>query len=290
VPASRQRLIFRGKVLTDDKDLKFYGIADGMAVHLIVRDANAPAPAAAPAAGAAAAADDPNRPPRPQNEPERLIDGGADDFGMGMGMGAPHVHAAPIDLNQIVSGMLQGLGLGGGAMPMPMPGAAAAPAAGAAAPNANANAGGGGGGVGGPNGPLLPGVIPPNCDDVRSLFNAAANSYQSASGLSPGTSLPHHCTGPLSTVRCADVLIVAVSCAEARGVSATPLANDLNGLTRLLAQSNALMGRAQSGAAALQSRLADAKQSAAPSPNAPAPAPDIDRKAIQAEARTSCVA
>jgi ubiquilin len=37
VPAEMQRIIFKGKVLHDDKDLSFYAVQDGHALHMVER-------------------------------------------------------------------------------------------------------------------------------------------------------------------------------------------------------------------------------------------------------------
>src|SRR5436305_112585 len=42
IPVEKQRIIYKGKVLKTDKDVKFYNIEDGDALHLIVRADDAP--------------------------------------------------------------------------------------------------------------------------------------------------------------------------------------------------------------------------------------------------------
>ncbi|KAI8601519.1 ubiquitin-related domain-containing protein [Dissophora ornata] len=65
VPTPRQRLIFRGRVLVDDKQLSEYSLQDGQTIHLVTRPVDAPPstqPSNAPRAGAGSAFG--NGPPR----------------------------------------------------------------------------------------------------------------------------------------------------------------------------------------------------------------------------------
>jgi hypothetical protein len=82
VAPDRQRLIFRGKVLTDTSRVTDFSIEDGDTVHLIIRKDDAPPTAAAPPAAEV---------PAPVNPPV----------------------SAPIDLNSIMNNVMSSLGIAG---------------------------------------------------------------------------------------------------------------------------------------------------------------------------------